>query len=79
SAPDGEGEPGGGDWLEDYSVGTQFEVYSVPMEVISEDSKLWSMSFSRAARTMYDESEGKVLLLAVAENCEPSAFGTFTH
>lgn len=28
---------------------------------------------------MYDESEGKVLLLAVAENCEPSAFGTFTH
>ncbi|CAN0496670.1 unnamed protein product, partial [Ectocarpus sp. 12 AP-2014] len=47
SAPDGEGGPGGRDWLEDYSVGTQFEVYSVPMEVISEDSRLWSMSFSR--------------------------------
>lgn len=28
---------------------------------------------------MYDESEGKMLLLAVVEHCDPSAFSAFNH
>lgn len=38
------------DWLDDYTAGTNFEIYSVPLEVISEESRLWNMSFSRQAR-----------------------------
>eukprot|EP00752_Nemacystus_decipiens_P007555 g6749.t1 len=70
----GRGEGGvAGDWLDDYAVGTNFEIYSVPLEVISGDSTLWTMSFSRAARIMYDDSDGTVLLLAVVEHREPSS------
>lgn len=49
----GEGGIGGGgsdeDWLHDYAVGSNFEVYSVPLEVLSGDSSLWGLSFSRQA------------------------------
>ena len=38
-----------GDWLDDYAVGTNFEIYSVPLEVLSGESTLWGMSFSRQA------------------------------
>ncbi|CAM9604592.1 unnamed protein product [Pylaiella littoralis] len=68
-----------GDWLDDYTAGTDFEIYSVPLEVISEDSSLWNMSFSRAARTMYDESQGKMVMLAVVEHVDPSAFTAFNY
>lgn len=36
-----------GDWLDDYAMGTNFEIYSIPLEVISGDSSLWRMTFSR--------------------------------
>lgn len=35
------------DWVDDYSMGTLFEMHSIPLEVISAESRLWSMSFSR--------------------------------
>ena len=34
-------------WLEDYIKGADFEMYSIPLEVLSEDSSLWNMSFKR--------------------------------
>lgn len=43
------GGGGGEDWLHDYAVGSNFEVYSVPLEVLSENSSLWGLSFSRQA------------------------------
>lgn len=46
---DGPGGGGGGDddWLDDYAKGAVFELYSMPLEVISDDSSLWGMTFSR--------------------------------
>ncbi|CAM9992855.1 unnamed protein product, partial [Scytosiphon promiscuus] len=66
-------------WLADYTRGTGFEVYSVPLEVLSENSSLWGMSFSRAARTMYDDSKGKVLLLAAVDHYDLASLGELSR
>lgn len=44
---------GGGDWVEadnwqvDYAKGAGYEIYSIPLEVLSEHSSFWTMSFAR--------------------------------
>ncbi|CAM9612374.1 unnamed protein product, partial [Sphacelaria rigidula] len=63
-------------WLEDYTDGAAFKLYSIPLDDLPSDSGLWGMSFRRAALTVYGDSGGKVLLLAAVEDMSIScAYG----